>query len=172
MRYRLEPFSADSTQAYIKHRLRLAGCPRMPFTPDAIDALHARSGGTPRVINTLCDNALFEAFLARTQEIDGAMIDQIADNLGLETGLHAKAAPPRPTVLIPPPPPSAPPITGELITEPEALPPPPPPPDHEDVIAAAAPTAPVNAPRGVPVKPARGVDLAEIDRYLEGLGKL
>src|SRR3954462_8213928 len=59
MRYRLEPFTADSTEAYIKHRLRLAGASRMPFTPEAVKAVHRYSSGTPRVINTLCDNALF-----------------------------------------------------------------------------------------------------------------
>src|SRR5512132_1101500 len=32
LRYKLEPFTAESTEAYIKHRLRLAGCPKMPFT--------------------------------------------------------------------------------------------------------------------------------------------
>src|SRR4051812_8699078 len=90
MRYRLEPFTGDSTEAYIKHRLRLAGCPRTPFKADAIEALHRRSGGTPRVINTLCDNALFEAFLARTPDIGAAMIEQIADNLGLETAQQGK----------------------------------------------------------------------------------
>src|SRR3954468_9173228 len=69
LRYKLEPFTEDSTEAYVKHRLRLAGSPRLPFSADAIEALHRRSGGTPRVINTLCDNALFEAFLARMPDI-------------------------------------------------------------------------------------------------------
>src|SRR4051794_41477146 len=77
VRYRLEPFSADSTEAYIKHRLRLAGCPKLPFSPEALEALHRRSGGTPRVINTLCDNALFEGFLARLDVLPGTLIDQI-----------------------------------------------------------------------------------------------
>ena len=76
MRYRLEPFNEDSTEAYVKHRLRLAGCPRMPFTPEALAAVHAHSGGTPRVINTLCDNALYEAFLARTDSIDAPLIER------------------------------------------------------------------------------------------------
>src|SRR3954464_14780689 len=60
LRYRLEPLNQESTEAYVKHRLRLAGTPRMPFTPEALVALHRQSGGSPRVINTLCDNALFE----------------------------------------------------------------------------------------------------------------
>lgn len=122
LRYKLEPFSADSTEAYVKHRLRLAGCPRIPFTPEAIAAVHEYSGGSPRVINTVCDNALFEAFLARSQIIDERLIAHIGDNLGL--GRPVEPAP-----------------------------------------APVAPPTP--APRQKPK-----LDLAEIDRYLEGLGKL
>lgn len=125
MRFKLEPFSAESTEAYIKHRLRLAGCPRMPFEQAAIAAVHRHSKGSPRVINTICDNALFEAFLARRETIDGALIDQIADNLGLVE----KDAPPNGGSTHPP------------------------------------------APSPVSVKKPK-LDLAEIDRYLEGLGKL
>ena len=156
MRYRLEPFTSESTEAYVKHRLRLAGCPRMPFTPDAIELLHRRSGGTPRVINTLCDNALFEAFLARTPDIDGALVEQIANNLGLETGLHATPAPAAPVAA-----PPAPPMIASQTASAVLVPPAP--------VAAVE----VNAPRPSASKPAKsGVDLAEIDRYLEGLGKL
>jgi len=60
MKYRLDHLAQDSTEAYIKHRLRLAGASRMPFTPESVKAVHRFSSGTPRVINTLCDNALFE----------------------------------------------------------------------------------------------------------------
>ena len=45
LRYRLEPFTPESTEAYIKHRLRLAGCPRMPFTPEALLAVNQQ--GSP-----------------------------------------------------------------------------------------------------------------------------
>ena len=40
-----------------------------------------------------------------------------------------------------------------------------------EVPRALAPSAP-SAAGGTPSKPKAGVDLAEIDRYLEGLGKL
>jgi type II secretory pathway predicted ATPase ExeA len=171
MRYRLEPFTPDSTDAYIKHRLRLAGCPRMPFKPDAIEALHRRSGGTPRVINTLCDNALFEAFLARSQEIGADLVEQIADNLGLETGLHAKRAgtpAPRPTPKRPPPNDARPtPPTPLSAVEKPA---PPPPPSDEAPVEGEPISAEVEVPP--PTSKPRSVDLAEIDRYLEGLNKL
>src|SRR5262245_5128897 len=82
-RYKLEPFTSESTEAYVKHRLRLAGSPRLPFTSESLLAIHKASGGTPRVINTLCDNALFEAFLSRHETIGDELIRRVADNLGL-----------------------------------------------------------------------------------------
>jgi len=84
LRYRLEPLSEDATDAYVRHRLRLAGAPRVPFTASAIAAVHRYSRGTPRVINTLCDNALFEGFLARSRELDDRLVERIARDLGLE----------------------------------------------------------------------------------------
>ena len=126
LRYKLEPFTAESTEAYIKHRLRLAGCPRLPFTPEALLAVHQRSGGTPRVINSICDNALFETFLAREQTLSDKLIHRIADNLGLQ---------------------------GSPLPESQQKP----------VQAASA---------GSRAGGTSKVDLAEIDRYLEGLGKL
>ncbi|MBS2020786.1 MAG: AAA family ATPase [Deltaproteobacteria bacterium] len=86
MKYRLDHLTADSTENYIKHRLRLAGASRMPFTPEAVKSVHAFSGGTPRVINTLCDNALFEGYVARAPVIDEAMVERVALELGLEGG--------------------------------------------------------------------------------------
>ena len=126
LRYKLEPFTAESTEAYIKHRLRLAGCPRMPFTPEALLAVHQRSGGTPRVINSICDNALFETFLAREQTVSDKLIHRIADNLGL-VGSAMMETPQKPALA---------------------------------------------ANSGSRAGGTSKVDLAEIDRYLEGLGKL
>lgn len=81
MRYRLEPFTEESTRAYLEHRIRTAGGTRIPFTPAAVEVLHRLSGGSPRVINTLCDNALFEAFLVNQHEVDAPRIEAIAANL-------------------------------------------------------------------------------------------
>jgi general secretion pathway protein A len=97
LRYHLDPLSAESTEAYVRHRLRLAGAPRVPFTPEAIAAVHRFSHGTPRVINTLCDNALFEGFLARARVVDAPLVERLARDLALvppsvEPGLAAPAA--------------------------------------------------------------------------------
>ena len=47
----------------MRHRLRVAGGedPEL-FDAEALEALHRYSGGTPRVINVLCDGALVYAF--------------------------------------------------------------------------------------------------------------
>jgi type II secretory pathway predicted ATPase ExeA len=83
LRYRLDPLSQEATDAYVRHRLRLAGAPRVPFTEPAIAAIHRFSRGTPRLINTLCDNALFEAFLVRSRDVDEKLIARIAGELAL-----------------------------------------------------------------------------------------
>jgi type II secretory pathway predicted ATPase ExeA len=83
MRYRLEPLTEEATEAYVRHRLRLAGAPHFPFTDGAIAAVHRYSNGTPRLINTLCDNALFEGFLARAREVTEPVVERIARDLAV-----------------------------------------------------------------------------------------
>ncbi len=104
LKYRLEPLSGEATDAYVRHRLRLAGAPRVPFAPSAITRVHAHSRGTPRLINTICDNALFEGFVGRAKEIDERLVDRVARDLGVEApppeeapaGSHAGRAAERP----------------------------------------------------------------------------
>jgi type II secretory pathway predicted ATPase ExeA len=147
VKYRLDHLNADSTEAYIKHRLRLAGASRMPFTPEAVRAVHRFSGGTPRVINTLCDNALFEGYIARAPMIDHQMIARVALDLGLEGGPTPEE--PKP-VSAPPPRVSSPGPARPKSQATAAVPP--------QVTAAAE-------------SKAKAMDLGEIDRYLAGLAK-
>ena len=116
MKYRLDHLNSESTEAYIKHRLRLAGASRMPFTPEAVRAVHRFSSGTPRVINTLCDNALFEGYVARAPMIDEAMIERVALDLGLDGGTAPAEdgkAPASPAVPPPRRAPPGPPVAGD-----------------------------------------------------------
>ncbi len=57
------PLDRDATAIYIAHRVQVAGCTIDPlFSRSAVNAIHAGSGGTPRVINTLCHKSLMAAF--------------------------------------------------------------------------------------------------------------
>ncbi len=94
LKYRLEPLTEDATEAYIRHRLKLAGAPRCPFSGPAIAQVHRYSRGTPRLINTICDNALFEGFVARSREVDERLVERVARDLGLEPVPAAGGSPP------------------------------------------------------------------------------
>jgi hypothetical protein len=84
VRCRLEPLSPEATEAYIKHRLKLAGATRMLFTQEAVQAVHRASSGIPRLINTICDNALFEGFLSRTNPITARIVEGVVAELGYD----------------------------------------------------------------------------------------
>jgi len=80
---RLESFNRDSTEGYINHRLRMAGAKTQLFTKDAIDLIHQYSRGIPRLINTICDNCLFEGYLLKKKAVDANLVKIIATDLGL-----------------------------------------------------------------------------------------
>jgi type II secretory pathway predicted ATPase ExeA len=95
LKCRLESFNRDSSEGYINHRLRLAGAKSQFFTPEAIASIHSYSRGVPRLINTICDNTLFEGFLLKKRNISEALVKNIANDLGLFTDeelSQAKAA--------------------------------------------------------------------------------
>jgi len=83
LRCRLAPLEGNNTREYINHRIRVAGAERGIFTAGAINKIHAYAKGVPRVINTVCDNALLEAFLMKNESIEEDIIDSVAITLGL-----------------------------------------------------------------------------------------
>src|SRR4030066_1421406 len=62
LRYYLPPLSEKETKDYIEKRLRIAGAKGPIFTEKAIKEVYRRSGGIPRLINILCDNALLNGY--------------------------------------------------------------------------------------------------------------
>ncbi len=63
IRFHLYPFTNQETRNYILFRLRKAGARRLDlFSAEAVDLIHLESGGTPRLINILCDHALISGF--------------------------------------------------------------------------------------------------------------
>lgn len=83
LRYHLKPMSQEEAAAYIKHRLRVAGADREIFSSDVINLIHSYAAGVPRLLNTLCANCLFEAFLQNRTEVDRRVVESVAGDLGL-----------------------------------------------------------------------------------------
>jgi len=74
-RYSLTALGATDTVRYIAARLGAAGAQRSPFTLKACDAVHRYSGGVPRLVNVICDNAMLAGYATTSRTIDE---DQIA----------------------------------------------------------------------------------------------
>ena len=83
MRISLSAFNENETRDYVLHRLKIAGSLTQLFTDEAIVTIWKYSKGLPRLINTVCDNALLEGFLVKANAIDENIIKTVAVDLGL-----------------------------------------------------------------------------------------
>jgi general secretion pathway protein A len=86
-RCNLQPLTREGVAGYITHRLGVAGGDddRVHFSTDGIDAVFRASGGTPRLVNLICDRALHRGYLARKNAIDLDVVNQAIDDLGVGT---------------------------------------------------------------------------------------
>ncbi len=78
-RYHLTPLDSAETEAYVKHRLAVAGCQRSPFSRLGLRALYQRSGGIPRLINVIADRALMAGYSREQQSNGERLVDRSAD---------------------------------------------------------------------------------------------
>jgi general secretion pathway protein A len=73
--YHLTPMDFEDSQAYVQHRLEVAGDWRAAvFAPGSLKQVFRFSGGVPRLINILCDRALLLGYVAECREISDRMV--------------------------------------------------------------------------------------------------
>ena len=82
-RLELVPLAFPETVAYVRTRLATAGGAQDLFSPRACAVLHRYSGGVPRLINILCDNALVSGFVRDQSQIGGRLVYAAARDLKL-----------------------------------------------------------------------------------------
>ena len=80
-RYHLTPLDAKETAAYLRHRWRVAGGTRFPFDAGAVQRLHARAGGVPRLVNVIAERALLAGYARDATSIDAKLVDAAADEV-------------------------------------------------------------------------------------------
>jgi len=81
--YHLERLDHDDTVRYILHRRKMAaynGCP-LRFTVHALDIIYKTTGGVPRLINILCDNALLTAYARDTSKITSEIVTTVLHDM-------------------------------------------------------------------------------------------
>lgn len=82
LRCHIAPLSAEETRLYIRHRLRIAGAVDAGiFTDGAIQKIVNYSGGTPRVINIVCDHCLLSGFADSKKRIDAGTVSEALEYL-------------------------------------------------------------------------------------------
>jgi type II secretory pathway predicted ATPase ExeA len=84
--------------AYLRHRLEVVRADPALVGEDAMAALVTHGRGRPRLLNTLADNALYEAYAAGATSVEAVHVESAVRDLEEETGeaTAAAAAPPRP----------------------------------------------------------------------------
>jgi len=81
---RLKPLSSEQTAAYVQYRLRRAGTKRTDiFGAAALTAVHQLTGGVPRLINHLCDNALISSYADSHKTVKASTLREVAEEVML-----------------------------------------------------------------------------------------
>jgi len=86
LRSQLTPLDLDETIGYVRRRLELAGAAEQAeviFPEDTIARIHRHARGIPRVINTICENALISAYARQLPRIPAGIIEDVAEDLCL-----------------------------------------------------------------------------------------
>jgi type II secretory pathway predicted ATPase ExeA len=78
--FHLGTMDAETVNAYIAHRLSVAGAKKNLFTRAATDLVHAQTGGVPRLVNQLCDLAMVYTFTANQKIVTERMVQQVLDD--------------------------------------------------------------------------------------------
>ena len=86
----IEQLDEVQTGEYINHRLSVAGAQREIFTASAVAGVWEKTGGVPRSINLLCDNALMFGFSEYLPLVGKDLIKDVVDEK--REGLSALSA--------------------------------------------------------------------------------
>jgi general secretion pathway protein A len=82
LRTRLPLLSAQESLEYIEHRLNIAGRSSADiFSPQALSAVTEYARGIPRLINVVCDNALFNGYTESSEKITMGTMGKVFRNL-------------------------------------------------------------------------------------------
>ncbi len=98
LRHHLRALSLKECCEYVSNRLKVAGAEHQIFAANALESIHTYSGGIPRIVNVLCDNALLTGYALGRKEIDPGIIREVAEDLNITTSAEARLTPIRQVV--------------------------------------------------------------------------
>ena len=95
LRSHLGALTLEETCGYVYCRLQLAGYtnPGELFPMETVVELHQQSRGLPRLLNTLCENALIQGYAKQSLSIPPEIIEEIAADFRLNVQTPSPSAP-------------------------------------------------------------------------------
>jgi general secretion pathway protein A len=91
LRHHLRPFELEELHDYVGERLARAGYTgKGLFKRGALQELYAVTGGTPRLVNGVCDSALLLAYSREIPLLDASMIREVAQEMELVPELDGR----------------------------------------------------------------------------------
>ena len=86
----LEPLTREETEAYVYHRLAMAGNRNaLRWQEGTFDTLYGYSAGIPRLINVFCDFVLLAAFVEETHDISLEMLEEVIGDVSWDRQVEA-----------------------------------------------------------------------------------
>jgi general secretion pathway protein A len=90
LRCELKRFDTGETASYIAGRLRIAGgLPQDIFTQESVLVIHEATGGLPRSVNVLCENALITGFAEQIRPVPRRIVKEVAHEFEMKEGHSA-----------------------------------------------------------------------------------
>jgi type II secretory pathway predicted ATPase ExeA len=84
LRCEISPLELLDTYSFIAHRIKTAGgSPTRVLTREAVALIHEHSGGIPRTICVICDNALVTGFALGRQPVDRNIVLDVCRDFAL-----------------------------------------------------------------------------------------
>lgn len=89
-RHNLRSLTEQETDEYIRHHLNSAGKNTKIFSSGAIREIYSFSKGNPRLINSICDNALLTGYSNGIKRINSAIIKECSGELQILKAVNDK----------------------------------------------------------------------------------
>ena len=85
LRCQLLPLDSQQTHSYVLSRLERAGAATEPpiFSAEALDKVYEYSRGIPRIVNTLCENSMVNAFAREQRPVLPEIVSEVASDFRL-----------------------------------------------------------------------------------------
>ena len=85
LRCALRAFNHQEAVDYVVSRMMRAGLAEQTvFLPEVLAEIYVRSGGIPRLINSICDNLLLTAFAMESKSATLEMLDEVTEDMKLD----------------------------------------------------------------------------------------